>query len=162
LKACLEADHDVVTLPTWWVKYYRDGKPFSESAETDKKKKAEQLLKDREGDIVKGVPISPRMSRLRFDEAKDDLVNDYKVNAKRSLKTLELRLRKHVTPFFGGRRMTSISTSDVRKYVKQRQDEKASNGAINRELTHLKRMFTLAMQASKLISRPHIPMLKEN
>ena len=37
-----------------------------------------------------------------------------------------------------------------------------SNGEINRELTALKRMFNLAIQAGKLIQRPHIPFLKEH
>jgi integrase len=35
-------------------------------------------------------------------------------------------------------------------------------GEINRELTILKRMFSLAMQAGKLRYKPHIPMLREN
>ena len=37
----------------------------------------------------------------------------------------------------------------------------ASNAEINRELAALKRMYTLAMQAGKLLHRPHIPMLDE-
>ncbi len=37
-----------------------------------------------------------------------------------------------------------------------------SNGEINRELTLLKRTFNLAIQAGKLIHKPHIPMLVEN
>lgn len=37
----------------------------------------------------------------------------------------------------------------------------ASNAEINRELTILKRMFTLALQAGKLFHRPHVPMLEE-
>jgi integrase len=36
-----------------------------------------------------------------------------------------------------------------------------SNAEINRELAHLKRAFTLAVQAGKLLRRPHIPMLDE-
>jgi hypothetical protein len=36
-----------------------------------------------------------------------------------------------------------------------------SNAAINRELTLLKRMFTLAVQARQLLHKPHIPMLGE-
>lgn len=44
--------------------------------------------------------------------------------------------------------------------VEQRRS--ASNAEINRELALLKRMFTLAMQAAKLLYRPHIPMVKEN
>lgn len=38
----------------------------------------------------------------------------------------------------------------------------ASNAEINRELSALKRMFTLAVQGGKLVSKPYIPMLKEN
>jgi hypothetical protein len=37
-----------------------------------------------------------------------------------------------------------------------------SNGEINRELTALKRAFSLAVQGGKLLHKPHIPMLKEN
>ena len=37
-----------------------------------------------------------------------------------------------------------------------------SNGEINRELTTLKRMFSLAIQAGKLLQKPHIPLLKED
>jgi hypothetical protein len=36
-----------------------------------------------------------------------------------------------------------------------------SNAEINRELTTLKRMFSLAVQADKLTGKPHIPMLQE-
>src|SRR5215831_13711875 len=40
--------------------------------------------------------------------------------------------------------------------------ETISNASINRELAALKRMFTLAIQAGKLSSKPYIPMLEEN
>ena len=72
------------------------------------------------------------------------------------------RFRLHLTPFFQGRRLSSITTSDVRKFVAVRQGAGASNGEINREVTSLKRMFTLAVQAGKLLHKPYIPMLKED
>jgi hypothetical protein len=37
-----------------------------------------------------------------------------------------------------------------------------SAGEINRELTVLKRMFSLAIQAGKLVHKPHFPMMREN
>jgi hypothetical protein len=37
-----------------------------------------------------------------------------------------------------------------------------SAGEINRELTVLKRLFSLAVQAGKLVRKPHFPMLREN
>ena len=85
--------------------------------------------------------------------------------------------------------MSDITTSDVRTYIAGRQaateivkkaytitrkdgtsitvpeqrraSKGTSNAEINRELTILRRMFALAMQAGKLLNRPHIPMLEE-
>ncbi|HET9415192.1 MAG TPA: tyrosine-type recombinase/integrase [Pseudolabrys sp.] len=146
-------------------------------------------MRRREGAIADGVPVTAKISRFRFDEAAADLITEYRVNNRRSLDELERRIEKHLTPFFGGRRMAAITTADVRAYIAQRQaatetTRKAytirrkdgttiaipeqrrstagpSNAEINRELTILKRMFTLAMQAGTLLHRPHVPMLEE-
>ena len=118
------------------------------------------------------------------------MLNDYRTNRKRSLDDVERRIEKHLTPFFGNRKMASITTADIREYIASRQKETrlpgrrsasprgtarlamsrssaatiagVSNGEINRELTALKRMFNLAIQAGKLLQKPHIPLLKED
>lgn len=159
----------------WWVRYYRDGRRFEESSGSAKESDARRLLRLREGDIERGLPVSPKIGRLRFEDAAADLVNEYKANGRKSLRELEIRIRKHLAPFFGGRRMASITTSDVREFIAGRQSERIewgpaearrsrspSNGEINRELTALKRMFRLAVQGGKLLVAPHIPMLKEH
>jgi integrase len=89
-------------------------------------------------------------------------------------------------PYFGGRtRLASITAARVWEYVAHRQeqvfvarqarqirtaggrrDEPAifrtpSNAEINRELTVLKRMFSLAIKGEKLLHKPPIEMLKE-
>lgn len=46
--------------------------------------------------------------------------------------------------------------------IVRRQEEKASNGEINLELTTLKRIFNLALRAEKIVKKPYIPMLVEN
>ena len=58
--------------------------------------------------------------------------------------------------------MASITTADTRAFVARRQAAGASNGEINRELTALKRMFSLAIQACTLLAKPHIPLLRED
>ena len=86
--------------------------------------------------------------------------------------------------------MTSITTADIRAYVAKRQGDTeiihrpytvtrkdgtvrqvperrraiagVSNAEINRELTILKRIFSLAIQAEKLLHKPHIPLLRED
>lgn len=51
----------------------------------------------------------------------------------------------------------------IRKVPAQRRSVPGvSNAEINRELTTLKRMFNLALQAGKLIQKPYTPMLREN
>ncbi len=38
----------------YWIKYYRNGKPYTESGHSDKKEVAKKLLNTREGEIAKG------------------------------------------------------------------------------------------------------------
>ncbi len=111
---------------------------------------------------MKGVPVSPKIGRLKFDEAVADVVTDYRVNGKKSLANVERRIKLHLAPFFGGRRMSAISTADARTFVDRRQQAGASNAEINRELAILKRAFNLAIQGGKLLHKPHVPMLQEH
>ena len=163
-QACENASHAIEAreLPIWWIKYHVGGRPQCVSSGSDKKRLAEDLLKEREGDVVRGVPITANIGKVRFEEARDDLLNDYRTNGKRSIKTMQGRIRNHLTPFFGGRRMNAVSTALVRQFVARRQTAGASNAEINRELTALKRMFTLCVQSGKMLAKPYIPLLKEN
>ena len=145
----------------WWIRYYRDGRRYEESSRSAKEGDARRLLRLREGDIERGLPVTPKIGRIRFEEAAKDLLNDYRTNGKRTVKDVERRIDLHLTPYFGGRRMSTISTSDVRALIVQRQAARASNAEINRELSALKRMFSLSAQAGKLLVRPYIPMLAE-
>ena len=146
----------------WWIRYYRNGKRYEESSGSEKKGAAIDLLKIREGDGARGLPVTPKIGRLRFEEAAQDVENDYSTNGKRSLSHVKTRTKNHLSPFFAGRRMTSITTADVRGYIASRQAAKASNAEINRELAVLKRAFRLSLQAGKLLTMPYIPMLKES
>lgn len=85
---------------TWWVRYYRNGQRHEESAHSRTKQAAIDLLRVREGDVAKGVPVSAKVGRLRFEEAATDVLNDYRTNGKRSLGHVERRVQLHLTPFF--------------------------------------------------------------
>src|SRR5579862_5127057 len=92
----------------WWIRYSSSGRPIRESSHSTKESDARRLLKLREGDVERGVPISPRVGRLRFEEAVADVVNDYKANGKRSLGDVERRIQLHLSPFFGDRSRASL------------------------------------------------------
>jgi hypothetical protein len=147
----------------WWIRFYRNGKRLEESAQTAKYETARDLLREREGQIAKGVPITAKSTRLTFDEAAADVATDYTVNAKRSKGELDRRIALHLTPAFGGRRLSSITTSDLRAFVAKRLDAKAAPAEINRELAIVRRAFRLAVADDKYHGRvPKMPMLQEH
>lgn len=147
---------------TWWIRWYRSGKRNQESSGSTRKSDAVRLLKLREGAVARGEPISAEVGRVTVDASLADVVADYATNGKRTAAQVERRIRLHLLPFFGGRRLASITTADVRAYSSQRLEAGAANATINRELAILKRAFRLAEQAGTVFHRPHIPMLAED
>src|SRR4030042_5783651 len=93
----------------FWVKYYRHGKPFYESSKSDKIGKAKGLLKLREGEIESGTFSGLRVEKILFDELAEGLINDYKLNGKKSLERVEYSL-KHLTPHFSRVKVVDITT----------------------------------------------------
>jgi integrase len=146
----------------WWVRYYRNGQRFEESTRKTNFEEARGILRLREGDIEKGVPVSPRAGRLRFDDAVKAVLTDYVINGRKSHGHAERRITLHLTPAFGGRRMADIRTDDIATFTANRLKAGASAAEVNRELAIVKRAYSLAIKAGRLHVRPHIPMLAEH
>jgi integrase len=68
----------------------------------------------------------------------------------------------HLKPVFGGRKLSAISTAELRAFAAQRLRAKASAPEINRELAIIRRAFRLAVGAERYHGRvPKFPMLAE-
>jgi integrase len=145
----------------WWIKYYRNGRPVRESTGTEKETEARRILRERLGDLAAGRPVVPRADRVRFEDLAENFLNDYRVNGKRSLDRAEDSV-EHLKGYFAAWKAINITTPAVRTYIAKRQEAEAGNGTINRELAALKRMFSLALQAEKLLRQPYIPHLHED
>ena len=144
------------------MKYYRQGRPFYESTETEDKTEARRKLKDREGQVAQGLHQGPQIERTRFEDLVEGIRQDYAMNERKSSRRLEDYI-VHLMASFKNMRASSITTDKIKVYINKRRHAGAANGTINRELGALKRMFRLALQHTppKVARAPHVPMLEE-
>jgi hypothetical protein len=154
-------DGTLIEVGPYWMKYYRNGSPFSESTHTESKTEAQRELNKRMGDVARGVPVTSKVGRVKFKELIENVCNEYQANGRRSIYDLRIRCNKHLLPFFGERRASTITPADINRYVVKRQtEEEAANGTINRELAVLQRAYTLAVQSGLLHGKPHAQKLE--
>ena len=156
------ADGTLKLQTRWWLKY-RDalGVVRREATETTKESEAKRLLKQREGAAVEGRVVLPRADRVTVAELLAELRQEYEANQRRSSRRLKFSIQR-LEPFFGALRAARLTSTDVTRYKKQRQDEGAANGTINRELAALKRALSLAHRAERIQRVPYIEMLQED
>lgn len=69
---------------------------------------------------------------------------------------------EHLNAFFKNRPVRTITTDLLYKFIEKRQSEGAKNATINRNLSLLRRMISLARRDGKVAQAPYFPMLKED
>jgi hypothetical protein len=129
----------------YWLKYYRNGKPYRESAKTEKETEAKRLLKKREGEISEGKIPGVHFDKVKFNDLTDDFLADYRINGRKSLKRAE-RSANQLKNFFDGYKVPEITTPRIQCYIEKRLEEGKFNATVNRELAALKRILNLGLQ----------------
>jgi integrase len=130
-----------------------------------KKGAAIQLYQKRKTEILQGKKLPENLRAVvRVSDLADAVERDYRINGKKSLDSVQRRLKKHLLPFFGMYSASDVATVHINKYVDQRRLAGAENATINRELALLKRMYHLASNRNPpLVHRvPSMARLHEN
>jgi integrase len=92
-----------------------------------------------------------------------DLVEkDYRVNGKRSFRTMLCAQKPLLSHFSAGRVASELSAGDLKTYVDARLADEVQPATVNRELSCLRRGFNLARRDGLLDKVPVFPMLEED
>lgn len=144
----------------WWIQYGYRGQDRRESTHSSLRSDAVKLLRRRLEEMGAGRLIGPDAERVTFADLAEGLLNDYRVNGRRSLRRAQNSV-DHLRAFFGDdARGLDLTTSRADAYIVARQAEGAAPATIQNELAALKRMLTLAVDRRQLPARAKIPRLE--
>jgi hypothetical protein len=145
----------------YWIKYRRNGQVFRESSESTDPAIADKLLKLRNGEIVTGKFAGLDPLRVRLADLFQDVVDDYRINQRKSIVQLQSRLDRHLIPAFGQIRASDFTSQHLKRYRAQRMEAGASPTTINRELEIIERAFRLGAECDppKVARVIHVPMV---
>jgi len=105
-----------------------------------------------------GRLVGPSVERTTFEDMATMLIDDYRVNERKSLDRAQLSI-KHLRECFGLTLAMDITPDRVSAYFRARL-EVAKPGTVRLERAALGRMFTLALRAGKVSHRPYLPTLE--
>ncbi|NUO79354.1 site-specific integrase [candidate division KSB1 bacterium] len=144
----------------WYIDFYVDGKRVRERV-GESKTQAKAVLLKRKGEVVSG---KFQLRDARKTPLLSEFAHDYLAWAKqhkRSWSRDEHSL-KHLLKRLGHHRLAELGTWEVEKYKserlaeksKQQSDKPVAPATVNRELSCLKRMYSLAIKWGKVNDNP--------
>jgi len=137
---------------------YRIHRVIGKESEGVTRQNAEDFIEQVKTDARNGRLNLPKGRKviLRFKQAADEYLKKLKEEDGKDIPTKDQRLRDHLTPFFGDKPISTISTFDVGRYKKARLQEKCSPGTLNRELAVLSHLLNKAVEWKWLQHKPCI------
>jgi len=142
----------------WWIQYSHRGRVFRESSQSDDRRKAAGLLRQRLGEIAVGRH-APDAERVTFEDLVRMVTDDYRLNGRRSLRRVEQAFT-HLRSAFATDRALDLTTDRLTGYARARIEEGAATATVANELAALKRGFSLALRSGRLLHRPAFPSIR--
>jgi integrase len=161
----------------WWIKYSHAGVTYREPTGSDVKDDAVKLLKKRIGEMGSGRFVGRAAETVTFDDLSAMIVEDYKANDRKSLRSV-LNTIEHLRDGFGAGSALAITTDRITRYIRERREATtvtirkagatttkirkagAAAATVRKELMALRRMFTLAIRAGRIPAAPAFPSIE--
>ncbi|MCX5835147.1 MAG: tyrosine-type recombinase/integrase [Deltaproteobacteria bacterium] len=138
---------------SWYIDFYYDGKRYKESVGAVNRTIAKEKLIIRKREVIQGQ-YKPKAVQVAFDKFKEQYLEYSEGNKRPGSYLRDENSLKHLSRFFGGKRISDISPFLIEKYKMTRQAEKAAPGTINRELGCLRHMLNIAIKWGKAQANP--------
>lgn len=149
----------------WWARYYHHGNRIEVSCDTDDAKKAGRLLRKKLAEVSEGTHGDAR--NITYESLRQSYYLDYEAQDRKSLRHDEggnpyTDAVRRLDSYFSGYRAGEMSTDQIKRFQREQREKGMSNASINRSVSALRRMFSIARQDGKLRNLPYFPMLKES
>ena len=150
----------------WYILYYVDGRQVRENTKTTDWNEASRKLQIALGEDALGLKPAADFKRLKYEDVRDALRDDYEAEGLASLYTKEDGTKSisglnHVDKFFKGTPVLRIDTDKLREFRTWRLRNGAAKATVNRNLGLLRSMLNKAYKDGKLRSVPHFPMFSD-
>jgi integrase len=120
------------------------------------RKQAEDFIEQVRTDARKGRLNLPKGRKvvLGFREAAEKYLKKLEKEGGKDLYMKIFRFEGHLKPFFRDKPLIKITSFDIERYKKHRQDEEAKPGTINRELSAMSHLYTKAIEWNWIEHKP--------
>jgi integrase len=147
---------------TWWMTYYVHGCPVQESTHSTDRPEAARKLAEKIGEVASGRDLTPEKATI--SDLCELVIVDYRIRRLRDEKTVEWRYKAHIKPALGSLPAAKLTSAAIRRYIEGRRLESASDATINRELSIIRRGFSLGREEDPPLVRrsPKIPKIAED
>lgn len=137
----------------WWVQYSFRGTVYRESSGSPNRAAAIKRLRRRLEEMGRGRLIGPDLERTTFEDLARMLLNDYRINGRKSLGRTEDSVQA-LRAFFGSSYARDITLDRLNAYVTTRLAAGRAPATVRNELAALKRAFHLTERAGKAVCPP--------
>lgn len=141
----------------YWIQYCRRGRVYRETSHSADRRDALKLLRKRLAEIATGRH-APDAERVRLADLTGMIEDDYRLNAQRSVDRVQ-RAFRHVREYFGDARALDLTPARLVTYANHHSADGAAPATVANELAALKRGFSLAVRAGRLLHRPAFPVI---
>lgn len=138
---------------TWWVQYSFRGRRYRESSGSTRRGDAVRLLRQRLEEMGRGRLLGPALERTTFGDLAQGLLDDYRVNGRKSLPSAQGAI-KALGAMFGGCLAREITFDRLNAYVAAQLEAGRRPATVRNHLALLKRAFRLAERAGRAVCPP--------